>query len=69
MISILHDGLYKRNDKKTYQVSKHHTNGLEDIKLAHQYVSRKITKFITKKSLISKKSLNIDLVIDLFMKM
>jgi len=27
MISILHNGLCKHNDKKTYQVSKHHTNG------------------------------------------
>jgi len=30
MISISHDGFCKRNDKKT-QVSKHHTNELEDL--------------------------------------
>jgi len=27
----LYDELYKHNDKKTYQVSKHHRNGLEDL--------------------------------------
>jgi len=57
MTSILHDGLYKRNDKKTYQFSKHHTNGLEDL---IKFVSRKITKFITKMFLISKESLDVD---------
>jgi len=31
MISILHYEFCKRNDKKTYQVSKHHTNELEDL--------------------------------------
>jgi len=50
--AIIHDidirhGLCKRNDKKTYQVSKHHTNGLED--LSSRIIFRKITKFITKK--------------------
>jgi len=31
MILILHDELCKRNDKKTYQVSKRHANELEDL--------------------------------------
>jgi len=31
MISILDDGLCKRNDKKTYQISKRYMNGLEDL--------------------------------------
>jgi len=59
MISILHDEICKRNDKKTYQVSKHHTNGLEDSSmLAHQILSRKIIKFITKKSLMSREDVD-----------
>jgi len=51
-ITIIHDinitrWLCKRNVKKTYQVSKHHTNGLED--LSSRIKFRKIIKFIKKK--------------------
>ena len=53
MILILHDRLYKRN-KKTYQVLKHHTNGIRD-KFAHQIVSRNVTKLIIKKKKCQRK--------------
>jgi len=59
MISISHDGLCKRNDKKTYIIG-FKAHEWVRFELAHQIVSRKITKFITKKSLMSKESLDVD---------
>jgi len=57
IISISYDGLCKRNDRKLIQALH---EWVRRFKLVHQIVSGKIIKFIIKKSLILKESLDVD---------